>query len=238
MRFKYISSKEMKKIDETAIKDYYIKPEILMENAGRNIAEFISKLNPEPKRVIIFLGKGNNAGDGLVTARHLLIKGFKIKLVSCINKNEFRGLVKEQFKILNRTGINLEKINNIKIKKRDIIIDALLGYDIKGFPRGEIKEMINKINYLKNKNNFIKIISIDISSGMNSNESLNKQLRTKKPIVKADYILTLGFPKKSLKKCKNVYLLNIGIPWCVYNKLGIIRTRYKDYFAKKDIIKI
>ncbi|MFW6282644.1 MAG: hypothetical protein ACOC1P_01135, partial [Minisyncoccales bacterium] len=60
----------------------------------------------------------------------------------------------------------------------------------------------------------------------------------KNPIVNADYILTLGLSKKSLRGMKKVYLVNIGVPWKVYKELGIIKTKTKNYFNRSDIIKI
>ncbi|MCK4846668.1 MAG: bifunctional ADP-dependent NAD(P)H-hydrate dehydratase/NAD(P)H-hydrate epimerase, partial [Deltaproteobacteria bacterium] len=74
---KIVSAKVMRAIDRSAIKDYGIKGLVLMENAGRGVAEVvIDELEPclrEGRRakVSILCGKGNNGGDGFVMARHL-----------------------------------------------------------------------------------------------------------------------------------------------------------------------
>ena len=53
----------------------------LMENAGKSIADEVSsRFSPEETEVTIFCGLGGNGGDGFVAARHLLNRGFKVKV--------------------------------------------------------------------------------------------------------------------------------------------------------------
>src|SRR5512136_2403087 len=47
---------------------------ILMENAGRGVADEISRRYGDQKKIGIVCGLGNNGGDGLVAARHLMNK--------------------------------------------------------------------------------------------------------------------------------------------------------------------
>ena len=52
---------------------------ILMENAGRCVANKISDIS-KPCKVTIFAGTGGNGGDGFVAARHLLNMGFEVDI--------------------------------------------------------------------------------------------------------------------------------------------------------------
>jgi len=236
-KMKYLTKKQMSEVDNFAMKKYGVKSEFLMENAGKNIAEFVSKLKHKPKRVVFFIGKGNNAGDGMVAARHLSIKNFDIEIISVFNPKEMNDLAREQFNILRKIGIKIS--NKYNPQKGDLILDALLGYNLKGGARGRIKENIDFINSLKGSFSGLSVVSVDIPSGLDSDEDFKKQVFQKeKSIIRADYILTLALAKKSLKKIRNLYVINIGVPWKVYNELGIIRTNGKDYFNKSDIIKI
>ncbi|MBN1785383.1 MAG: bifunctional ADP-dependent NAD(P)H-hydrate dehydratase/NAD(P)H-hydrate epimerase, partial [Candidatus Methanofastidiosa archaeon] len=47
-----------------------LPPRVLMENAGRGIADYI-KGNYDVSKICIVCGPGNNGGDGFVIARHL-----------------------------------------------------------------------------------------------------------------------------------------------------------------------
>jgi NAD(P)H-hydrate epimerase len=72
-----VSAKEMRWCDEVAIRRHGIPSLLLMENAGRGVAQTaFQEFGPlQGKRVLIFCGKGNNGGDGFVAARHLLDEG-------------------------------------------------------------------------------------------------------------------------------------------------------------------
>lgn len=212
----YLTSRQMAKVDSLAIEKYNVIIHQMMENAGSNIARFVSKL--KPKHVTVLYGKGNNGADGLAAARHLSIYGIKVSIVPAEKDGNF--YVKHQLKTLNKININpTNKING------DLILDGLLGYNIKGNPRANYAILINKAN-----NSKAKIVSIDIPSGMNPDNG-----KKNKPCINADYTLTLALPKTGLKKLKNLYLINLGIPNQLYKELGI---KIKNYFTYEDIVRI
>ena len=68
---KLIASEAMKKVDTKAIGEMGIPEAVLIENAGRAVADAAADLmgDPREKRVILLIGKGNNGGDGLAAAR-------------------------------------------------------------------------------------------------------------------------------------------------------------------------
>ena len=70
---KVATSKEMRQIDTLATNSYGIEGLELMENAGTGIVKALQRRFYDflSKQVLIFCGKGNNGGDGLVVARLL-----------------------------------------------------------------------------------------------------------------------------------------------------------------------
>ena len=68
-----VTVKQVQKIDDIAINKYGIASIVLMENAGRPVSQEVKRMLPKNKKakVVIVCGSGNNAGDGLVVARHL-----------------------------------------------------------------------------------------------------------------------------------------------------------------------
>ena len=71
----------MREMEKHAIEDLGIHGLVLMENAARSVADWLTenKLKNNPgARVVICCGKGNNGGDGFATARLLAIRGYDI----------------------------------------------------------------------------------------------------------------------------------------------------------------
>jgi NAD(P)H-hydrate epimerase len=219
---KYISAEQMARIDERAVKHYDLSILQMMENAGRNLARFASKLNPQ--KTIVLCGGGNNGGGGLVSARHLKIYGFKVEVV--LASTNLNSNAKNQWQIVKKMRIPL--LNEVKAGVGDVIIDALIGYGVKGNPQDRFAYLIRQAN--KTKQEGAKIVSLDVPSGIEptTGEFLN-------PSIDADYTVTLALPKTGLRKLKYVYLANIGIPNELYRDFSI---NIEDYFKKEDIILI
>ena len=82
---KTLTREEMRELDRKAIEEYKIPGIILMENAGRNVAEEVLKMldDPHQAKVAILCGKGNNGGDGFVVARHLHNHSIHVGISHC-----------------------------------------------------------------------------------------------------------------------------------------------------------
>ncbi|MBV9945228.1 MAG: bifunctional ADP-dependent NAD(P)H-hydrate dehydratase/NAD(P)H-hydrate epimerase, partial [Myxococcales bacterium] len=74
-----LSRAQMRAFDAHAIETAHVPSLVLMENAGRGatdvlVRELLGGATPAA-RVVVVCGTGNNGGDGLVIARHLLVRG-------------------------------------------------------------------------------------------------------------------------------------------------------------------
>jgi len=220
MKYTYITSKEMTLVDKVAVESG-LPILTMMEKAGENLANFVLKL--KPKRVFIFYGKGNNGGGGITAGRFLKKRGIEVIIIPAEKRQK-----KNVYYQIKRLGVKPSKIKDFNPSSGDIIIDALLGYNIKGNPKKNYSVLIKKINESKKKKT--KIVSLDIPTGINPNTG-KKYLS----YVRYDYVLTLALPKTGLRKLKNVYLANIGIHKKVYD---ILKIKIDNYFKKENIIKI
>ena len=79
---KVVTASEIRNIDKRAIKEVGIPGIVLMERAGLTVAgtviDFLDENNGD--KVLVFCGKGNNGGDGLVAARELFNEGFDVNV--------------------------------------------------------------------------------------------------------------------------------------------------------------
>jgi len=164
-----LTAQQAAQIDKQAKESLGIQPLVLMENAGRGVAEIVLDLVGEDRdsRISIFCGRGNNAGDGFVAARHLISRGrdvdiylltqqSQIKNEAEINLNILKNLTNRIFEIKDS-----KDLESIKLEYYAIIIDALLGIGLKGNVEGLFKETISLINKSQ-----ITTVAVDIPSGL------------------------------------------------------------------------
>jgi NAD(P)H-hydrate epimerase len=200
----------------------------LMECAGYSIADEITKrfnINKE-SIVLIFCGTGNNGGDGFVVARQLAAFNIKSVVILVGTPNKIRThaskfnwkLIKKRINYMVKTIIirDSTEIGNLEILKSNknkigLIIDGLLGTGITGKIREPISTAIDIINKLSEAEK-IKVVSIDLPSGMNPNTG-----EVPHTAVKADLVVALHRIKKGLdvksEYIKEIVVRSIGIPY-------------------------
>src|SRR4029078_3786666 len=102
---------QCREIDHIAIEEYGISGLVLMENAGRDCVDVLERLSIDGP-VVILCGKGNNAGDGFVIARHLEIRGYKCRVLLLAPAEdpakELRGDAAANFALINSGRSNVE----------------------------------------------------------------------------------------------------------------------------------
>ena len=193
---KVVTAKEMKKIDDDTIHSYGIGSLDLMENAGKGIVKEIKRRFKDisSRHILIFCGKGNNGGDGLVVARLL----FNLNVNTTVFLLERRANLKKEaainaelafnlgIEIIETDETNLSLLDH-HLKNCDIIIDALLGTGLIRPVSGMYKHTIKKIN---DSNKYI--VAIDIASGLDSDTGLLIG-----ECIHADLTLALAFFKRS-----------------------------------------
>src|SRR3990167_4505035 len=217
----------MRRLDGTAIKRYGIPGLVLMENAGRGVAEIIERglggfkggdkpLPYTDKRVSIFAGKGNNGGDGFVVARHLFNKGFNVRVYLLAKPQNVKGDAKVNLNIWEKTGGKIVSIvskrslerHRVNIRHSHLIVDAIFGTglsaDVKGIQR-DVIEFINSLNK--------PIVAVDVPSGLNASNG-----RVLGSCVKATITATMAIPKIGLliypgmDYAGKVEVVDIGMP--------------------------
>lgn len=209
-----LTAAEAKAWDEHARKRYGISTLVLMENAGRAVAE--EAIKSAGKRVAIFCGKGNNGGDGFVAARHLLARGVRPQIFLAGNKKKVRGEAKENLDILLRMKVKVCEVNpkdlpavRKQMRRYNVIIDALFGVGLAGTVKGVYSGLIDAIN-----GSSAYIISVDIPSGLDA--TVGNALGA---CVCADKTVTFVAQKRAMKTafgkkcCGRVVVKDIGLPF-------------------------
>ena len=107
MATKILTASQMREIDRLSIEKLGIPGIVLMENAGRSVAELIVEKFPQldKDRITILCGKGNNGGDGFVVARHLMMRGHRPRVVLLAEPEDLKGDARKNCSILLQSGL-------------------------------------------------------------------------------------------------------------------------------------
>ncbi len=225
MSLPLLTTKQMAEVDRLMIEVYKISLVQMMENAGRNLADCAQNLtrNLDDPSFLFLIGSGNNGGGGLAAARQLINRGFDVKTKLIKDQTKLKGIVKQQWEIINHMGDYL--IDDPSLERFDLIIDAMVGYGFKGEPKENLAAWINRINSSKKP-----ILSLDVPSGLDATTGIPYI-----PCTKAAATLTLALPKRGLltEEAKpyvgELYLADISVPNHLYKTMGLeVGPIFKD----------
>ena len=211
-----LTREQVRNLDRLAIEQYGIPALVLMENAGRGVAEVLFSLS-DGANVLICTGKGNNGGDGLVAARHLANRGWAVKVLLFAAPEQLSSECAVHWNIVQRMNIPAEVLVGADLTderlKREIeqtewIVDGLFGTGLAGTIRAPIDRVIALIN-----NGGRKVLAVDIPSGLDADSGLPLGCA-----VRADHTATFvagktGFANPAAAGwLGTVHVIDIGAP--------------------------
>ena len=189
---KIFSTDQIREADTYTIQNEPIPSIDLMERAATRLYRWVKKRVDKTHQIRIFVGLGNNGGDGLALARLLLKKGYRVKVYVIRYAEKTSADFDINFKRL--SDLQDSALSDIKTKgdfpefqEEDIVIDAIFGSGLARPVSGFIAEVINHLN----QSEAVKI-SIDVPSGLFADSHSDQK---KGEIVHADYTLSFQLPK-------------------------------------------
>ena len=205
-----ISVDQMYQIENKGHSMGFLK-KFMMENAGaaavRRLVEKTGSV--DSKNIVIFVGLGNNGGDGLVMARHLAGHSANVTVMLLGTSDKIK--TEES----NWNWSILEKMPSVKLMsdsfidfdfKPDILVDAILGTGI----TGEIREpYASAINYI-NETECYKF-AVDVPSGLDPQTGDTANIFTKCDMTVTFHKMKQGIPKRK-DLTGELFAEKIGIP--------------------------
>lgn len=207
-----VTAAEMKEIERKAADagtSYYQ----MMENAGTGAADYISqKHSVQGKHVLIFCGKGNNGGDGFVSARRLTEKKALVSLILMEGEPKTEDAIKNK-ELCESMGIPLYDAAKREpgfpgpIEEADIIIDAVYGTGFHGELKEPVKGVLRQINASE-----ALVFSLDIPSGLNGDTGIADPDTVRADETIVFHRLKPAHKKESAKEyCGRILCISIGI---------------------------
>ena len=209
-----LNRSQSRQVDRRALEEYGLCGLVLMENAGRGVVDMLCQLGI-PGPVVICCGKGNNAGDGFVIARHLDLRGHPVRVVLCADPTELTGDAGVNFRILQKTDVPIGQFSLADVAALDRqlaeaawIVDALLGTGAQGEPRPPLDTVIDRLNSAAAPK-----LAVDLPSGLDCDTG-----RPARHTVRAAHTCTFVAPKPGFlvpgaeRYTGRLHVLDIGIP--------------------------
>jgi ADP-dependent NAD(P)H-hydrate dehydratase / NAD(P)H-hydrate epimerase len=170
---KILTSAQMRRIDKVTTERYGIPSLTLMENAGKGVVSFLAeRFAPLAQhRIAVLCGRGNNGGDGLVTARLLREWGLTPEVFIFTDPQELKGDAATNYQRLLPSGPP-EVIQDPaewqdaseSLAKATLVVDALLGTGLSKPLQGFLLEVVRYINGLS----AAKRVAVDLPSGLSA----------------------------------------------------------------------
>lgn len=233
----FVSVDQMKVVDRLMADAYGITLLQMMENAGRNVARAARRLflggDPVGKKVIVLAGAGGNGGGGLVAARRLITWGAQVEVWLSALREEYERAADHELRILE---VMQARIRGPELAPRfdgAVLIDALVGYNLSGSPKGRVAELIRAAN-----SSGVPILAVDVPSGIDANDG-----SVHDPSIKAAATITLGLPKKGLRDDEarryvgDLFVTDIGIPPALFARPEV-NIKVGPIFSEHEILPV
>jgi NAD(P)H-hydrate epimerase len=212
----FLTREQARELDRRATEEFGVPGIVLMENAGRGMAELLLKLGVGGP-VAVCCGRGNNGGDGFVIARHLDNAGVNVRVLLFADPAGLTGDAAVNHRIIALSGVPVEVFGvarrdeeklRVELARADWVVDALLGSGLQGAVKAPLDGVIAGINA-----GGVRVFAVDIPSGLDAD--------TGQPLgaaVRAQHTATVVAPKKGFAApgakewLGQVHMVGMGAP--------------------------
>jgi len=221
---------EIKQLEKETFLELGLPSLLIMENAGRAVAEVVLRQfhDNSAKNILVVCGSGNNGGDGFVAARTLHNLGHAVTVFCTKQTEHLSNDARFQAGAFKNVGGTIysfpecsdwENIFADKISQSDLIIDALLGIGFKkAYDMSDVAPVIEMINTAT-----CPVVAVDLASGINADTG-----EISAQTVKAAITVTFQYPKlgqllmPAMAYTGELYVCDIGL---VAKNTGQHKTR-------------
>ncbi len=215
MAAKVVNAQQMRAAEEKAAA-LGVPPTVLMDNAGRAVAEVVAALarRESGQSVLVLVGPGNNGGDGLVAARYLLEWGLPVACYVWHRRAE-GDRVRELALAVGVPLFSAEEdadynLLRSEVRRARIVVDALLGTGLSRPLSPQLRALLAVVHAERQAR---RVVAVDVPSGLNSDTG-----EVDEATLPADVTATLGHVKVGLvvspgvRYAGHVICADIGLP--------------------------
>ncbi len=222
-----VTAAEMRELDRLTIQELGLPGALLMEHAGRAVADEAARHAGTGARVAVICGAGNNGGDGYVCARWLREQGRDAQVVLVAGRPKPGGdaaLHLHAYERLGGTVVDASEPAGLAELARAlagaaVIVDAIFGTGLTRVIDGHLADVIARLNAAPAA---ARRIAVDVPSGLDADRGAVLGV-----CVRADVTVTFAFAKVGLVshpgvgRAGEVKVVDIGIPRALAPRVGV-----------------
>jgi len=204
----------MRGVDRRAVEELGLPSLVLMENAAIGVADAIGESFPDTESVHIVCGPGNNGGDGLAIARHLVARGYHVDVSLLGGERGLQGDAETQLSICHAMDLDPVVIaSEAELREAlaapcDLVVDALFGTGLSRPLEGLFATAAEWLSSVA-----VAVVAVDIPSGLDASRA-----HPIGPHAEADLTVTFAAPKiahilpPACQAVGELVIADLGIP--------------------------
>lgn len=220
-----LSRRQIQELDQQLIMKAKVPGLVLMENAGRGVAQQLLQRWPERAgATLVVCGTGNNGGDGFVVARHLATAGCRVRAVALGQPEKVTPDASAMMGAWLGTGGYIDWVADhagLAILLRALgesrcVVDALFGTGLSKPIVGHFADAIEALNQRG-----LPCCAVDVPSGLDCNTGVPLGA-----VVRAAMTTTFAYPKPGLfstaaTECVgDLVTVSLGVPDDSWRRVG------------------
>ncbi|MCA9555042.1 MAG: NAD(P)H-hydrate dehydratase [Myxococcales bacterium] len=167
-----LTAAQMQALDRIAIDEVGIPSVVLMEVAGRGVLDATLALLVEaPGPVLVLAGTGNNGGDAVVVARHLVERRVQVHLLVLGTAEQLSADMAHQLRCAEALGVTPIHVTETdavaavqgSLHMAAVVIDGIFGTGLSRPIQGWRAELIRAVNEAD-----VPVVAVDIPSGISA----------------------------------------------------------------------
>jgi hydroxyethylthiazole kinase-like uncharacterized protein yjeF len=206
---------EIREAERIAIETLQMPGLQLMQSAGLAAFNALRQHWPKVRRIAVFCGVGNNAGDAYVVARLALQEGFSVSVYSVTGTETLKGDALTSHQDFLTAGGQVEAFGpNIKVQ--GVIVDGMLGT---GLNRPVSEEYAQAIHFINAAN--CPVLALDVPSGLHADSGYVLGSAVRADITVTFIGLKCGlFTGAAAEHCGEVVCSTLNVPESVLANLA------------------
>ncbi len=170
-----LDNQAMREADRHTIEDLGVPGIVLMENAATGVVDALRDGFPDARRVLVLCGPGNNGGDGLAAARHLMNGGHDVSVLlfgnpaglspDCAVNHRLATAFRVPLQIVEGDDLSVLE-DELREATPDVVVDALLGTGLDRPLGGRFQEVVRRVSA-----SGAPVLAVDVPTGLNGSSA-------------------------------------------------------------------